>query len=81
MTLLGIDVGTSATKAVVIDPAGEIVAQAERPADLFSRHPGWAEEDAGQWWDNVCALCRELPVGRPGSPGQIGRASCRERVL
>ncbi len=72
MTLLGIDVGTSATKAVVIDPAGEIVAQAERPADLVSRHPGWAEEDAGQWWDNVCALCRELPVAEVAAIGVSG---------
>ena len=37
VTLLGLDVGTSATKAVVLDPAGEIVAQAERPTDLFRR--------------------------------------------
>lgn len=62
MTLLGVDVGTSATKAAVFDAAGGIVARAERPVDLLSLHAGWAEEDPGQWWDNVCALCRELPT-------------------
>jgi xylulokinase len=60
--LLGVDVGTSATKAVVVDPSGTMVAQSERPAELSSPHPGWAEEDPGQWWDNVCSLCRDLPV-------------------
>jgi xylulokinase len=60
--LLGIDVGTSATKAVVIEPSGAVVAQAERPVDLASPHPGWAEEDPAQWWENVCSLCRELPL-------------------
>ena len=58
MTLLGLDIGTSATKGVVIDPGGTVVAQAERPVDLRSPHPGWAEEDPAQWWENVCSLCR-----------------------
>jgi xylulokinase len=70
--LLGIDVGTSATKAVVVDPAGLVVAQAERPAELVSRHPGWAEENPDQWWDNVCSLCRELPVAQVAAVGVSG---------
>lgn len=70
--LLGIDVGTSATKAVVLDPAGRIVAHAERPVELVSPQPGWAEEDPGQWWDNVCSLCRELPIEGVGAVGVSG---------
>jgi xylulokinase len=60
--LLGVDIGTSATKAAVFDAAGEVVARAERPVDLSSPRAGWAEEDPDQWWANVCALCRELPT-------------------
>ncbi len=74
--LLGIDVGTSATKAVLVDPAGRVVAQAERPAELHSPRAGWAEEDPGEWWGNVCELCRELcwhlPAGAVGAVGVSG---------
>ncbi len=70
--LLGIDVGTSATKAVVVDPAGAILAQAERPVELRSPRPGWAEEDPEQWWANVCSLCRELPVSDVAAIGVSG---------
>ncbi len=70
--LLGIDVGTSATKAVVVDPAGAVIARGERPVALSSPRPGWAEEDPGQWWDNVCALCRELPVRGVAGVGVSG---------
>jgi len=55
--VLGLDIGTTGTKAVLADPAsGSVVAQASAPAALSSPHPGWAEADPAQWWDNVCAL-------------------------
>jgi xylulokinase len=73
---LGIDVGTTATKAVVIDDDGHIVAQAERRADLRSPHPGWAEEDTGQWWANVCSIAGELPTAAVGAVGVSGMTPC-----
>ncbi len=51
--LLGIDIGTTATKAILCHPNGQIVAEAEFPANLFSPHPAWAEEEPEQWWSNV----------------------------
>lgn len=62
--LLGIDVGTTATKAVVLDSDRGPVAGAERESTLLSPHPGWAEENTGQWWDNVCQLAKELAANR-----------------
>jgi xylulokinase len=73
---LGVDVGTTATKAVVIDPDGDVVAQAERPSELTSSHPGWAEEDPGHWWANVCSLGGELPLGDVGAVGVSGMVPC-----
>ena len=55
MFLMGIDIGTTATKIVLIDLEGQIVASVEKPSRLLSPRPGWAEENADQWWDNVCA--------------------------
>jgi len=57
--LLGIDIGTTATKAILVDPAGQLLVEAERPCTLRSPQPGWAEEDAEAWWQNVCALVPE----------------------
>jgi xylulokinase len=70
--LLGVDVGTSATKAVLLDPERGVVAQAERPAELRSPRPGWAEEDPEEWWANVCSLCRQLPVADVAAVGVSG---------
>lgn len=70
--LLGIDVGTSATKAVVVDPAGAVVARAERPVELRSPAAGFAEEDPGAWWENVRSLCRELPLEGVAAVGVSG---------
>jgi xylulokinase len=48
--LLGVDVGTSSTKGVLVRPDGEVLATAERPHDLSLPRPGWAEhDDEGVW--------------------------------
>jgi xylulokinase len=67
-TVLGIDIGTSATKAVLVALDGTIVARARREHGLDLPRPGWAEHDAERiWWDEVVAVCRELaPRGGDG---------------
>lgn len=66
--LLGIDVGTTLTKGVVIEPGGRMVAEAQRPVRLHAEHPGWAEEDTEQWWANTQEVIREL-LDRSGIDG------------
>jgi len=63
--VIGIDIGTTSTIGILIDLPGRIVAIASRPVDLISRHPGWAEEDPGQWWQNTCEIIRELLAAEP----------------
>ncbi len=70
--LLGIDVGTTGTKALLLDPERGVVAEAERPSSLHSLHAGWAEEDTGEWWANVCATTRELLDGFDGEVAGVG---------
>lgn len=58
--LMGIDIGTTATKAVLLDTASGVVSRGSRPTVLYSRNGGWAEQDTAQWWINVCELAKEL---------------------
>jgi len=44
--LLGLDIGTSSSKAVLARPDGTVVASAERAHELSLPRPGWAEHDA-----------------------------------
>ena len=58
--LLGIDLGSSGVKAVLLDVARGIVATRAHDVALFSDHPGWAEADHREWWDAVCELVPRL---------------------
>src|ERR1700683_5229526 len=66
--LLAIDVGTTATKCLLLDAGRGVVAEYERPVALSSARPGWAEEDPQGWWGNVLALVREGVAGAGSRP-------------
>jgi len=66
--LLAIDVGTTATKCLLLDAGRGVIAEYERPAGLSSARPGWAEEDPGAWWANVRELVAEAVTGAGGRP-------------
>ncbi len=73
--LVGIDVGTTATKMVVVNGRGRIVAEASRPSALKAPQSTWAEEDPAQWWGNVCALVPDVLARagvRPADVAAIG---------
>jgi xylulokinase len=58
---LGMDIGTSSTKAVLVTADGEIVATASTPHSMSLPRPGWAEMDVeAVWWADVVRLCRQL---------------------
>src|SRR5277367_3243147 len=49
--LLGIDVGTGGTRAVLIDRAGKVLASfSSEHEGIRSEHIGWAEQDPEDWW-------------------------------
>ncbi len=59
--LLGIDIGTASSKAVLARPDGSVIASAQRIHRISMPRPGWVEQDAERvWWHDVCALCAEL---------------------
>ena len=48
---LGIDIGTSSLKAVLIDETQRIVASESEPLSVQRPHPGWSEQDPQSWID------------------------------
>jgi xylulokinase len=57
---IGVDVGTTGTKTVLLDTDRGIVAQATRETALHSPGPGFAEADPAQWRGNVVESIREV---------------------
>ena len=47
---LGLDIGTSSVKAVLVDAGQRIVASRTTPLEVSRPHPGWSEQDADSWW-------------------------------
>lgn len=58
--VLGIDVGTSSVKVVVLDGDGTQVGEASCAYEVSVPRPGWREIDPGVWWDATCRAMRAL---------------------
>lgn len=70
MTFLGLDVGTSAARAMVVDPQGRVLARATEtlPSRETNLPPGWAEQDAQDWWAAAVRCLRQVTaITEPGS--------------
>lgn len=48
--LLGVDLGTSGVKAVVVDHRAGVLGEAEAAYPVRAPRPGWAETDPADWW-------------------------------
>ena len=59
-TVLGIDIGTTSVKTVLVSSEGRIVDEASASHDLISLRSGWAEEDTGRWWENTVVTVNAL---------------------
>src|SRR5579862_5040983 len=75
--LLGIDVGTSATKAVLCDAAGRAVATGAAEHPSSRPQPGWSEQDPRDWWRSSVGATRAVmgefvrSVGKPVDPARV----------
>jgi xylulokinase len=69
---LGIDLGTSSAKAVVIDTGGLVLSQASASYAVTSERPGYAESEPEDWWAAVVACTREAVQAAGARPVAIG---------
>ncbi len=63
---LGLDVGTSGVKALLVAASGDVAASASVPLALATPQPGWAEQDPDAWWDAVAGAVRTVVAARAG---------------
>ena len=65
---LGLDAGTSAVKALLVDDAQRLVAEAVVPvAEPARPHPGWSEQDPEDWWRATLAAIDALHIAQPAA--------------
>lgn len=70
--LLGIDIGTSSSKGLLVTLDGRIVAQHSVPHGFEMPRPGWAEQDADAvWWHDFCVISRALIAKSEIDPARI----------
>jgi xylulokinase len=77
---LGVDIGSSATKAVLVEPEVGVIASASRSTALSSPRPGWAEADPCDWRDNLAALVAELLESSGLSSADVAAVGCAGMV-
>lgn len=77
---VGIDVGTSGTKAVLIGSDGQLEATSSHTYPLHIPRPLWSEQDPADWWEATCAAIRSVidqsgvnvtEIGAVGLTGQM----------
>jgi len=69
---IGVDIGTSSSKGVLVNGAGEVLSQAVRSHVVSRPHPGWVEMDAHIWWKECVAIIAELVAAAPGQVDAVG---------
>ena len=62
---LGIDIGTSEVKVVLVDAAQRVIGQSSSPVPISSPQPLWSEQDPQHWWSATVAALAEIRSAHP----------------
>ncbi|MFC6081268.1 FGGY-family carbohydrate kinase [Sphaerisporangium aureirubrum] len=74
---LGVDIGTSSSKGVLVDAAGRVLASAVREHEAARPRPGHVEMDGELWWAEFRDLAAELTTGADvAAVGVSGMGPC-----
>jgi xylulokinase len=71
LMFLGIDLGTSEVKLLLLDAAHHIVGQCGQSLLVSRPHPLWAEQDPGDWWQATQVAVQQLRIQHPRSWSQV----------
>lgn len=75
MYVLGIDAGTEAIKAGIVDADGSLIASASHTYTTYFPKPGWAEQDPNDWWDGLVGAVRACLTQAAIAPESIAGIS------
>ncbi len=70
--VLGVDIGTSSTKGVLVDLTGRILDSTTRAHDVSRPAPGHVEMDGELWWAEFCSIAAELTARSPAPVAAVG---------
>jgi sugar (pentulose or hexulose) kinase len=70
--LLGLDLGTSSAKALLLDEDGYAVGEGSASYPVRSSHPGWAETSPGHWWRAVVEATKNAVGARGAQVAALG---------
>lgn len=80
--VLAIDQGTTNSKALLIDAAGTVAANASAPVGVSYPRPGWVEQSPEAIWQSVVKVVGDVAARANGQPiAAIGISNQRESVL
>ena len=85
MLYIGIDLGTSACKLLLVDEAGQVQNTVTKEYPLSFPRPGWSEQDPAHWWnaalEGIPALLEGFEAGQVQGIGCGGQMHGRDNVL
>jgi xylulokinase len=70
--VIGVDIGTSSSKGVLVDRAGRVRASVTREHEVERPAPGFVEMSAETWWTEFAAISRELLAGGDAAVVGVG---------
>jgi xylulokinase len=62
---IGIDVGTSSVKSILVDSEDRVVASASAPLEVSRPHPGQSEQNPEDWWRSALVTLDQLKTAAP----------------
>ena len=62
MYYIGVDLGTSSVKLLMMDGSGKIERIVSREYPIAFPHPGWSEQDPDDWWRETKEGMREVSI-------------------
>jgi xylulokinase len=72
-SFLGVDVGTSGVKAILVAADGDVISSAVTPLELSTPQPGWAEQEPESWWAASIASIKTVLAAEPrATVGAVG---------